>query len=194
LFSTFVAACKMDIKHEIWLNNNGSGKAKLNFFVNFPIFAGGEAMQYQLSSAFGDIAEEMRSSKGYNLLKHQTIIDTTESEINYNEVLEFKFADLDKLNHILKVADSDPIRLNKQKKITILSLNPPEFKLLNQEKQKENLTLFDIEAELKLHLPAKPKSIQGYEPSEQKGKLITWKWLLDEYWYVDMEENIVIEY
>lgn len=194
LFSAFSTACKMDIKHEIWLKKNGSGKARMDFFINYPISAGNEGMQFSISEAFGGMVEELKTSKGYKLLSYKTIVDSTESEINYREVIEFQFTDLDKLNQVLRAEDMDAIRLSKEKKKSLLTLYPPGFKLLSYERQQENLSLFDIAAEIKLHLPAKPKSVKGDEPSGQKGKLLTWSWLLDENWYSDFYEDIVIEY
>jgi len=127
-----LAACKIDMEQEIWLNKNNSGRAAIRLALNIPMGYDAETMDSTdlgQENAMAELAERANSTKGVVVTKYDKTTAHTDEEMNFIYYLDFTFKDLDGLRSVLCIDPNSGITLEKTRKGKMLTIDARQLYL-----------------------------------------------------------------
>ena len=192
LLSAFIllgfSACKMDMEQEIWLNRNGSGKAKVLIQVSVPVAYDEESMEdmgLSTNSALSAMADRARTVKGINVTRLDTETNHTGDETGYLYTFEFLFKDLKGLRQVLCLDANKGIVQKRVWFKKVLKLDSRQFLITEEgdEDMMPYLGFIDMTLKTVVHLPKKPKAIDESGIMNKDAKTAVWTEDIDQDWY-----------
>lgn len=196
------AGCKIDLKNEIWLNKDASGRALIQTYVeymNFDDLLEDETIENTLtqSNVLQEYIDLIESTKGAKLISHK-IIDESDS-MNYAATfqVEFKFDNINTLNTILSSPETNAFKHNKKGKTNTLKLYPTKMSIIDEGEIKDAMSeylQFDINYSLILHTPAKIKKTSTKIEDRPDDKTVEWSFKIDDEWFLKPVESITVSY
>jgi len=185
-----LAACKIDMEQEIWLNKNNSGRAAIRLALNIPMGYDAETMDSTdlgQENAMAELAERANSTKGVVVTKYDKTTAHTDEEMNFIYYLDFTFKDLDGLRSVLCIDPNSGITLEKTRKGKMLTIDARQLYLQveGSDEEMEYLGFLDMTMITTLHLPKKAKWIDESGYGTKKGKKVNWTILIDDEWYAN---------
>ncbi len=196
------AGCKIDLKNEIWLNKDASGRALIQTYIeymNFDDLLEDETIENTLtqSNVLQSYIDLIESTKGAKLISHK-IIDQSDS-LNYAATyqVEFKFDNINTLNAILSKTDASAFNYKKKSKTNTLKIFPPKMSIIDEGELKDAMSEyleFDINYNMILHTPAKIKKSTAKEENRIDDKTVEWNFKIGEDWFSKPVESITVTY
>jgi hypothetical protein len=193
-----LAGCKVDLKDEIWLNSDASGKAQIEAYIEYASDVKDyNADTFLTENMLGDYIDLIDKTKGAKLIS-QNIIDKSKDDLmaaTYR--VEFSFDKIGTLNQILAVENTSAVTYHKDKHYGEVTLHPDKMSLVDMEGMKLDLSKespFDISYHLVLHTPAKIKSTNAKVESRLNDKSVQWDFVIDDAWYKDPLKSIIVKF
>lgn len=194
----FLAACKIEIKNEIWLNKNTSGKSIISACVKYDKLDDTEDGSAALDKQpLEDYINLIESTNGAKLISKKTIDNSTDDEVIVNYLVEFKFDNIETLNKILAVENGEAFSFIKAKKGGTFRLYPQMMSLIDEGFIGENITdtsMFDIKFSMILHTPNKIKETDAMVETRIDEYTAEWDFTINDDWYESPVDLITVEY
>ena len=187
LFLLSLTACKIDMKQEIWLKNDNSGKASVKVSMQIPFGLHNEALDLQELNSFNalsSLAEVARKTPGVSVIRLAQEETHSKKEMNLAYYLDFTFKDVEGLSTVLSGEGKNAIFLTKSAKHNVLCIKADELALIEDDDSDEFdwLGFIEINLQSKVNLPARVKKIDNSGYGKYKGKTATWNIALDDDW------------
>ena len=190
-----LAGCKIEIEHELWLNADDSGKAKVELRVNLPLISETEATtSLNSENVLEALAQKVRNNPGTTLTELKTSSNHTAEDFTYIYTLDFSFANLQSLREVLFISPDKGLSVEKIKKKKQLTIDMRQLAMQDEGQSAEYLTMMDIALILKLHLPQKPKVISKEPSPTLKDKSVSWEFMLNDDYLADAEKLLKVQY
>ncbi len=194
----FLAACKIDLKNEVWLNKDTSGKALISAYVEYEkVDESTDTANLFRENALKDYLEIIGKTKGATLIS-QDIIDNTGDDfkaVTYQ--VEFKFDKMATLNKVMAIKDSTAFEYKKEKKGGSVIMRPPGMSMIAKselERQLTELIWYTISFSLILHAPSDIKESDAMVETHVDKKTSQWDFTIDDDWYNSPLESITVKY
>ena len=185
-----LAACKIDMEQEIWLNKNNSGRAAIKVALNIPMGYDAETMDTMdlgQENAIAELAERACKTDGVVVTKYDKETAHSDEEMNFIYYLDFTFKDLDGLRSVLCIDPNSGITLEKTKKGKMLNIDARQLYLQveGSEEEMEYFGFLDMTLFTTINLPKKAKRIDESGYGTKKGKRVKWTIPIDDDWYAN---------
>lgn len=189
-----LGACRVDLDHEIWLNKDDSGRAKIVFKINFPRVTDEETMDLgEEDNALENMAEKVRNVPGAKVIAVEKSTNHSDEEYNFIYSLEFSFDTPQDLQKALCMYPDQGLSLVNTKGTKTLVIDTRTLEMQDKggmDEFSEYIEMFDIYLSVKLNLPDTPSDI-GKEPSYTTDKkMVRWDFEADSDYY-DKEQNLL---
>lgn len=186
-----LGACKVEVDHEIWLNEDDSGKARLEMTINFPRMYDEEgSSNLDKDNALSEVADKVRNTPGTELTDLSIRTDHTDEDYNFIYNLEFSFANPKSMQAILFLDPEKGFSLEKVKGGKLFLLDTRQLAMQEEGDALEYLEMMDIDLGVKLHLPSKPKDIGKVPEFTEDENSLAWDMVLNTDYY-GQETNIL---
>ncbi|MDD2229387.1 MAG: hypothetical protein PHY48_08250 [Candidatus Cloacimonetes bacterium] len=191
-----LGACRIDLNHEIWLNNDNSGRARIETSITIPNMDDEESMKASLGTENGldSLATIVRETVGAELIKIDQESSFNDEEMNILYYLEFSFDNIQTLQKILCIEPDKGISIEKTGKTKTLRIDPRQFAMQESGDYQEYFGMISMNMSLKINLPEKAKEVNPAYPNFKKQKKLSWAFPLDEDWYNEEEHVISVKY
>jgi len=182
-----LTACKIDMKQEIWLKKDNSGKASVIVHMQIPFGLQNETLDLQELNSFNalsSLAEVARKTPGVSVTRLAQEETHNKKEMNLSYYLDFTFKDVEGLSTVLSAEGRNAIFLTKSGKHKVLCIKAEELALIEDDDSDEFdfLSFIEINLRNKVNLPARVKKIDNTGYGKYKGKTATWDIALDDDW------------
>lgn len=186
-----ISACKLSLKHEIWLENASSGEVMISAEAEYPKEAGNEDDPSMTEENplidYVNFAAEFLQIK----ILDQKIEDLSDAENNhYLYSVKAEFGDLEELGYWLGVTDEAGIEAESDEEGTVLRVYPARNELLSMgrlEGELEDLTIMDIASEYTIHTPAPMLYATDADWVSEDNLTATWEDVIDYDFYTEPE-------
>lgn len=191
-----LGACKLELGQEIWLNEDNSGKARLEAEVVIPRMAEGddESLNMENDNALQDYADRLAKNPGAVLSLYETSTNHNPDEFRYVYEMEFSFDNLQTLRNIICIDTTQGFNVDQASGYKLAEINPHNFLMQEESDIQEYISLMDVTMDLVLHLPSEPQKIDTKTPYLAAEKEVSWKFTLDQKWYKKPAHNILITF
>lgn len=185
-----VAACKIDMEQEIWLNKNNSGKAAIKVALNIAMgydAASMDSLDLGQNNAMAELAERANNTEGVVVTRYDTATDHSDEEMNYIYYLDFTFKDLNGLRSVLCVDPNSGMAIKKTWRGKLLTMDARQFNLQMEgsEEDMEYFSFLDMNLTTIVNLPKKAKRIDKSGYGTKLDKQVIWKTTIDEDWFAE---------
>ena len=188
-----LGACKLELGQEIWLNEDNSGRARLEAEVVIPRMAEGEEGDGPSDdNALQDYADRIAGNPGATLSLYETSTNHNPDEFRYLYELEFSFNNLQTLRNIICIDSTRGFNVDLATGNKQAEIDPHNFLMQEESDIQEYFSLMDVSMDLVLHLPSEPQKIDTKAAYIAAEKELSWEFTLDQEWYKQPEHNILI--
>ncbi|MDY0150736.1 MAG: hypothetical protein RBS43_00510 [Candidatus Cloacimonas sp.] len=193
-----LGACRVDLDHEIWLNTDDSGRAKLVFKINFPRVSEEDAMDLgEEDNALENMAEKVRNVPGAKVIALEKSTNHTDEDYNFTYSLELSFDTPQDLQKALCIYPDHGISLEKTKGSKTLVIDTRMLEMQDKagmDEFSEYIDMFNVYLSVKLNLPDKPSEI-GKEPDYTADKkMVRWEIEADSDYYSQEANLLTVKY
>jgi hypothetical protein len=193
-----LSACKIEFNHEIWLNKDNSGHAKVDFILNMPQYLEADAEDPMAKdNALADLADKLRDIPGIKITDMKMATNHDEEELNYHYSMEFTFDSLKALQMALFNDPDKGITIQKVKGKKQIVIDTRQLYLQDEgemDEYSEYLDMFNMNLSVKLNLPKKPRNMSDDPEYTVSKKSIKWDMVLDSDYYAKDTNLLVVEY
>ncbi|GAB1468806.1 hypothetical protein MASR2M64_15600 [Candidatus Cloacimonadota bacterium] len=180
-----LGACRIDVSHEIWLNKDDSGKARIEMSMILPAMDELGSIDELLAkdNPFDSLATIVRNTEGAELISIDSKASETADEVTFNYFMEFTFNNPQTLQKIICTDPDRGVKFSKQGKKKSLALDLRQLSLQASIGSQDYIDLLSMNMVFKLNLPSAAKEINPMENNKKKQKNLLWQYPMDQDWF-----------
>lgn len=198
LVLALTGACKLTLRHEIWLNDENSGEVWLTADAEYPKEPGeGPDLDMTEDSPFNEYLEYAEDFLEIEVLDNIIEDLSTEDTHHYVYTLKAEFGDFAELGAWLGIVDESGIEQEKDDDGVLLKIYPYKNEMLSMgrlEGELEDLSFMDIYSEYTIHTPRPIIYAKDADRISEDKKSATWEDMIDYDFYSEPGKIYELKY